>query len=93
MAQESILLHNISREEFFNKLNELKRELTEKNTLPLQVEPDKKELMSPEEVANYFKVHISTIENWSKQGYLIKYGIGRPVYYKRSEVESSIKRL
>ena len=90
MAGESILLHNISSEEFFSKLNELKKELSEKIPTPQHVEPDKEELMTPEEVAIFFKRHKDTIENWTKKGYLIKYGIGRAVYYKRSEVESAI---
>jgi excisionase family DNA binding protein len=90
MAQESTLLHNISSEQFFSKLNELKKELSEKTPITQQVESVKEELMTPEEVAMYFKRHKDTIENWTKKGYLIKYGIGRAVYYKRSEVESAI---
>ena len=93
MASESTILHNISSEEFFNKLNELKKELTV-NHLPLQkVEPVNEELMTPEDVALFFKRHKDTIENWTQKGYLKKYGIGRAVYYKRSEVESSIVPL
>jgi hypothetical protein len=90
MAQESTLLHNISSEQFFSKLNELKKELSEKIPITQQVESIKEELMTPEEVAMHFKRHKDTIENWTKKGYLIKYGIGRAVYYKRSEVESAI---
>lgn len=86
MAQESTLLHNISSEEFFNKL----KEFSEKIPTPQQVESVKEELMTPEEVALHFKRHKDTIENWTKKGYLIKYGIGRAVYYKRTEVESAI---
>jgi hypothetical protein len=90
MAQESILLHNISSEEFFNKLNELKKELLEKIPTHQQVKSDKEELGTPKEVALYFKRHKDTIENWTKKGYLVKHVIGGRVYYKRSEVESAI---
>ncbi len=93
MASESTILHNVSSEEFFNKLNELKRELSEKIPIPQQVEPDKEELMTPEDVALFFKRHKDTIENWTKKGFLIKHGIGRAVYYKRSEVESALIQL
>jgi hypothetical protein len=92
MANESIILHNISSEEFFSKLNELKKEISE-NLLPQQVENEREELMTPEDVALFFKRHKDTIENWTKKKYLIKYGIGRAVYYKRSEVESAIVTL
>lgn len=89
MAQESTLLHNISSEEFFNKL----KEFSEKSPTPQQVKFVKEELMKPKEVALHFKRHKDTIENWTKKGYLIKYGIGRAVYYKRSEVDSAIITL
>jgi hypothetical protein len=93
MAQESILLHNISSEEFFNKLNELKMALTI-NQQPVQkAEPIKEELMKPEEVAIFFKCHKDTVKTWTKKRYLKMYSIGRAVYYKRSEVESAIVPL
>jgi hypothetical protein len=93
MATESTLVHNISSEEFFNKLNELKMALAINQQPIKKAEPIKEELMTPEEVALYFKRCKDTIENWTKKGYLKKYGIGRAVYYKRSEVESAIVPL
>jgi len=36
---------------------------------------------------------LSTIWNWQKKGKLKAYGIGHRVYYKRHEVEQSIKPL
>lgn len=93
MAQTSTLLHNISSEEFFNKLNELKMALAVNQQPIKKADPLKEELMTPEDVALHFKRHKDTIENWTKNGYLKKYGIGRAVYYKRSEVESAIVHL
>lgn len=93
MASESVILHNISSEEFFNKLSELKNELTVNHLSLQKVETFNEELMTSEEVALFFKRHKDTIDNWTKKGYLIKYGIGRAVYYKRSEVESAIVPL
>lgn len=54
-------------------------------------EPD--ELMTRKEVAEYLKVDLSTIWNWSKQGKLPYYGIGSRVYYKRSEIERALIQL
>ncbi len=48
------------------------------------------ELMSRQEVAKHFKANETTIWRWEKQGYLKSYGIGNRVYYKRSEIESSM---
>ena len=89
MAQESTLLHNLSFEQLFNKLNELKKEIIESITFPRQ-ETVIEELMTPDDVALYFKKHKDTIENWYKKKYLTKYGIGKAAYYKRSEVESAV---
>lgn len=93
MAQESTLLHNICPEQLFNKLKELIIELLEKKTITQQVKSVTEELMTPKEVALYFKRHKDTIQNWTNNGFLIKYSLGMAVYYKRSEVESAMKPL
>ena len=51
------------------------------------------ELMTRHEVADFFKIDISTVYNWTKKGTLISYGIGYRVYYKRSEIESRLIRI
>ena len=51
------------------------------------------ELMTRQEVADYFKIDISTVYNWTNKGKLIPYGIGSRVYYKRSEIEARLIRI
>jgi excisionase family DNA binding protein len=51
------------------------------------------ELMTREETAQYLKVSLSTLWHWSKKGILPSYGIGNRVYYKRSEIESSLIKI
>lgn len=89
MEKEMTLLHGISSEQFFEKFNELKIWFSENVTPSLRREKVE-ELMTIDEVAVFFKKHKDTIENWSQKGYLTKNGIGRAIYYKRSEVESAI---
>lgn len=48
------------------------------------------ELMTRQEVAEWLKVDISTIHNWSTKGILKKYSIEGRVYYKRDEVNKAI---
>ncbi len=55
------------------------------------IEPN--ELMTRIEVADYFKIDISTVWNWTKKGILTSYGIGSRVYYKRKEIESNLTKL
>ncbi len=45
------------------------------------------------EVAEMFKIDVSTVHNWTKRGKIQSYGIGGRVYYKRKEVEKAIVKL
>lgn len=55
------------------------------------IEP--KEYLERSELAKMLNVNLSTVHNWTVKGILTSYGIGRRVYYLRSEVESSIVKL
>lgn len=46
--------------------------------------------MTRQEVADWLKVDISTVHNWTVKGVLKKYGIEGKVYYKSAEVEKAI---
>ncbi|CAA0214112.1 DNA-binding protein [Tenacibaculum maritimum] len=66
------------------QLDELKNHLQPKEPI---------EYLTRQETADLLKVDLSTIHNWTKQSKLIAYSIGKRIYYKRSEVESSIIKL
>ena len=57
------------------------------------IENQENKLLSPTEVAEIFKCHITTVHNWTKKGLLKKYGIGNRVYYKLHEVLASLITL
>lgn len=67
-----------------NQLEQLKKEFQPK-------EPT--EYLTRHEVKELLNVDLSTVHNWTKRGKLRAYGIGNRVYYKRHEVEQSIKPL
>lgn len=48
-----------------------------------------KEMLTRHEVAELLQVNLSTIHNWCKKGKLKPYGIGKRVYFKRSDIETS----
>ncbi|MGG5578041.1 helix-turn-helix domain-containing protein [Myroides sp. C15-4] len=48
------------------------------------------EFMTRKEVAECFKVNLSTIHNWCKNGKLIPHAIGNRIYFKRDEVINSL---
>lgn len=45
------------------------------------------------EVAEMFKIDLSSIHNWCKKGILFPYQIGNRVYFKHSEIEETIVKL
>ena len=48
------------------------------------------ELLTRKEAAEFLKVYLSTLWNWSKKGLLSSYGIGNRVYYKLSEIMDAL---
>ena len=54
-------------------------------------EPNK--YLTRAQVAELLSIDISTVHNYTKRGLLKSYGIGRRVYYLRSEVEEAIVGL
>ena len=89
MDPQSIIMHNISPDQFREILKEIV-ESVQYHFSPPSPSPVQKELMTLEEVAEHFKKKQNTIINWTKKKYLTKYGIGRAVFYKREEVQNAV---
>lgn len=51
------------------------------------------EYLTRQEVADLFKVDLSTIHNWCKQGKLKPYGIGSRVYFLRVDIDNCLTPL
>jgi transposase len=51
---------------------------------------EKEEILSIEDVQNIFKVSKVTIHKWKKKGLLPYYKMNRKVYFKRSEILTSM---
>ncbi len=66
------------------QLNELKKNFQPK-------EPT--EFLTRNEVAELFKIDLSSVHNWTKKGILTAYQISGRVYYKRDEVLTAIVEL
>ena len=67
-----------------NLLSELKKEFQPKRP---------EEYLSRSELAKLLKVTTATLDRWTEQGKLQRYGLGARVFYKRSEVEESLIQL
>lgn len=75
-------------EEVRNSVQRLEKQVVQLTLNYTPKEPE--ELMTREEVKNFFKCDLSTIHNWTKKGKLKAYLLGNRVYYKRSEVLMAI---
>ncbi|QTN38181.1 helix-turn-helix domain-containing protein [Cryomorphaceae bacterium] len=61
----------------------------EVETLRKEFQPKEPQVfLTRNEVAELFKINLSTVHHWTKSGRLMAYGIGGRVYYKRKEVEA-----
>lgn len=83
-------------EEFENrmdsKLDRLRNSII--TELKNEFQPKKpEEFLTRNRVAELLNVNVNTIDRWSREGKLKRYGIGDRIFYKRSEVESSIVQL
>ncbi|MEO2126851.1 MAG: helix-turn-helix domain-containing protein [Christiangramia sp.] len=56
-------------------------------------ESSTEELLTRQEVARFLKIDLTTLHHWTKSGILKKYGIGKRVYYKKSEIYEAIVEL
>jgi excisionase family DNA binding protein len=73
------------------KLTTLEKQLYDLNQNFQPKQPE--ELMTRNEVAEYFKIDNSTLWHWTNKGKVTAYGIGARRYYKRSELNESLVKL
>ena len=66
-------------------VNELKNELKQATFT--------EQYLTREEVSELLKISLSTIHNWTKRRILHPYQIGGRVYFKASDIESSMIKL
>ncbi|MEB8328310.1 helix-turn-helix domain-containing protein [Flavobacteriaceae bacterium KMM 6897] len=75
-------------EQVLQKLALLEEELKniKENFQPKEAE----DLMTRQEVVDYFKISFPTLHQWTNHGILCCYRIGNRVYYKRKEIENRL---
>jgi len=81
----------IATDEFWGRLREIvKEEIRDKQRVDIE-----EKLCSPSETCNLFQPKISkvTLAKWTKEGRIQEHRIGGRIYYKYSEVISSLETL
>lgn len=91
MKKNIIQIEELSAELLLQKLDSLETKITglhQKFSPQLAVE-----LMTRQEVADYFKVSLVTIHDWLNKKWLKSYRIGNKVRFKRHEVEEALVEI
>ena len=93
MNTNSILLQNVSPEQFTELItNVFRKELEDfKKEFATQTEND--DLMTREQVLELLQINASTLWHWQNKGRITVYKFANKCYYKRSELMATITPL
>jgi len=74
-----------------DSLNELRLEVSKLREVNPQSSND--DLMTRQEVANFLKIDLSTLHHWTKKGKLTSYGLGKRIYFKKTEITQALVEI
>jgi len=89
--KNSILISEVSPEQFKDMLKEALREILQENGSLTQQEEDG--LLTSEELMKMFGITKITLYLWRKKKLMPYHRIARKIYYKKSEVSEALKLL
>lgn len=91
MTKNILQLHGLQPSEVLHPIQTI---LDEIKSIKSEIKSSKQpELLSKKEAANYLKITLPTLDNWTKKGTLNSYGIEGRVYYKYSDIEKAIIKI
>jgi excisionase family DNA binding protein len=90
MAAFIVTMNEHDCEKFFR---EIIRSEIQKINLNIQTAPVQDDLLGIDQVKDYLKVSKVTIHKWKKRGLIKSHRIGRRIYFKKSELNESMKRV
>ena len=91
-SQPTILLHNITPDEFKNELISSLKEVIQELLIETKKEKEV-EYLTRQEVAKILKVSLVTMSQWDKLGIVQPYRIGNRIRYKSNELEEALTRI
>lgn len=95
MTKTVLQIESIEATELINRLDRMESAigaLAGATPAPNQTPDTATEYITRREVANLFKITLVTVHDWTRKGLLSAYKIGNRVYYKRTEVESTLTK-
>ena len=91
-SKSTILLHNITPDEFKEELILSLKEVIQE--LLLETKKEKPvEYLTRKQVAEIFKISMVTISDWNNKGILKPYRIGNLIRYKSNEIEEALTEI
>jgi excisionase family DNA binding protein len=85
------MMDQLDFKQIVNSLSEFNRELAYSRQNPTKDASE--ELLTVAAAAAFLKIHRTTLYNWTKKGVIPRYGINSKVYYKKSDLLSSLVLL
>lgn len=89
----SILLQNVSPEQFTELLTNVLKSQLEDFKKQLQTQSANDDLLSREQVLELLQINGSTLWHWTNKGKITVYKFANKCYYKRSEIMETITAL
>lgn len=95
MTKTVLQIESIEATDLIDRLNRMESAITalSTNSQPSSTVPEiLSGYITRREVAKLFQISLVTVHDWTKKGILQAYKIANRVYYKQSEVESSLTK-
>jgi excisionase family DNA binding protein len=87
-----IILNGIKVDDLVTKISQVFDDKL-RSVLPLGNGTDPAKLLSRREVSKLLRISLPTLNDWTKQGWLKSYKLGRRVLYKQLEVEEALSTV
>ena len=91
--QNSILLQNVSPEQFTELITSVFRKELEDFKKEFATQTENDDLMTREQVLELLQINASTLWHWQNKGRITVYKFANKCYYKRSELMATITPL
>ena len=93
MQQNSILLQNVSPEQFTELITNVFKTQLEDFKKELVNQTEKENLLTREQVLELLQINSSTLWHWQNKGKIQVYKFANKCYYKRSELMNCLTQL
>lgn len=91
--QNSILIQNVSPEQFTELLTNVFKTQLEDFKKEFTTQTENEDLLTREQVLELLKINASTLWHWQNKGRITVYKFANKCYYKRSELMATITPL